>query len=119
MLPWLGPSAPPPLPGPPAPVLEFSLGLGLWFWGPPWLHPPALASCCDTAQVGSASPELTILPEAAAPAALLPGVLGVVLEELGSQPLRLLQVQEQSREAADPAISVEHGGRAEPVHGAS
>lgn len=50
-----------------------------------------------------------ILPEAAAPSALLPGVLRVVLEELGPQPLRLLQVQEQPREAADPAISVEHG----------
>lgn len=51
-----------------------------------------------------------ILPEAAAAAALLPGVLRVVLEELGAQPLRLLQVQEHPREAADPAISVEHSG---------
>lgn len=78
--PWALIPGPPPLPGPSAPTSGSSLVLPL----------PAPSALTSPRWVGSVSPELTILPEAAAPAALLTGVLRVVLEELGPQPLRLL-----------------------------
>jgi hypothetical protein len=53
---------------------------------------------------------LAVLPKTAVPAALLASALRVILQELGSQLLRFLQLNEQTRESADPAVSVENGG---------
>lgn len=78
--PWIMTRDPPPLPGPSAPTSGASLVLPL-----PAPHAPTSPPWAQ-----SALSSLTILPEAAAPAALLARVLRVVLEELGPQPLRLL-----------------------------
>jgi hypothetical protein len=53
---------------------------------------------------------LAVLPKTAVPAALLASALRVILQELGSQLLRFLQLNEQTWESADPAVSVENGG---------
>lgn len=53
---------------------------------------------------------LTILAKAAAPAAFPARALSVILQELGSQLLGLLQVNQKTREATDPAVSVKDGG---------
>lgn len=58
---------------------------------------------------------LTIPPKTAAPTAFLACALGIIPQELGSHLLRLLQVDEKTREATDPAVSVKNSGRAEGV----
>jgi hypothetical protein len=53
---------------------------------------------------------LAVLPKTAAPAALLASALRVILQELGSQLLRFLQLNKQTQKSVDPAVSVENGG---------
>lgn len=55
---------------------------------------------------------LTVSGQAAGAAAFQRGLLLVVPEQLRSSPLRLLDVDENSRETSDPAVFVVRGRRA-------
>lgn len=73
------------------------------FWNIP------LIFCSDSSLI------LTILPKAAAPTAFLASAFSIVSQELSPHLLRLLQVEQEAWEAADPAVSVENSGWAERV----
>lgn len=51
-----------------------------------------------------------IFPKAAAPATFLASTFRIILQELSSQLLRLLQVNQKTWKATDPTVSIKNGG---------